>query len=62
MSSVVAEPGPIHLGLDVHKNSISVGVLEPGTEIPRIDRISSDEDAVRGLVARFEDPTRLRAC
>ena len=62
MSSVVAERGPIHLGLDVHKNTISVGVLEPGTEIPRTDRISSDEDAVRRLIARFDDPARLRAC
>ena len=62
MSSVVAERGPIHLGLDMHKNTISVGVLEPGTEIPRTDRISSDEDAVRRLIARFDDPARLRAC
>jgi len=62
MSSVVAERGSIHLGLDVHKNTISVGVLEPAEQSPRTDRISSDEDAVRRLVARFPDPRRLRAC
>jgi transposase len=62
MSSVVAERGPIHLGLDVHKNSVSVAVLEPAGQTPRVDRISSDEDAVRRLVGRFPDPGRLRAC
>jgi len=62
MSSVVAERGLIHLGLDVHKNTISVGVLEPAEQSPRTDRICSDEDAVRRLVARFPDPRRLRAC
>ena len=60
MSSVVAERGTIHLGLDVHKNSISVGVLDPGEEVPRTDRISSDDDAVRRLVARFDDPRSRR--
>ena len=62
MSSVVAERGPIHLGLDVHKNTFSVGVLEPGEVSPRVHKISSDEDAVRRLVARFPDPARLRVC
>ena len=52
----------IHLGLDVHKNTISVGVLDPDAEIPRTDRISSDWDAVQHLLARFADRSRLRAC
>jgi transposase len=58
----VRDRGVVHLGLDVHKNTISVGILEAGEEIPRVDKISSDEDAVRRLIARFEDPRRLRAC
>lgn len=58
----VRDRGVIHLGLDVHKNTISVAVLEPGQDTPRTDKISSDPDAVRHLIARFEDPTRLRAC
>lgn len=58
----VKDRGAIHLGLDVHKNTISVGILEPAEETPRVDKISSDEDAVRRLIARFEDPRRLRAC
>lgn len=52
----------IHLGLDVHKNTISVGVLDPDAEIPRTDKISSDWDAVQHLLARFEDLSRLRTC
>ena len=62
MTSVSAERDVIYLGLDVHKNTISVGVLEPGVEVPVIDRIASDEDAVRRLVARFDDPRQLRVC
>lgn len=58
----VKDRGVVHLGLDVHKNTISVAVLDPGEETPRVDKISSDEDAVRHLIARFEDPARLRAC
>lgn len=60
--TIVTDRGVIHLGLDVHKNTISVGILEPGDEVPRTDKISSDPDAVAHLIARFEDPTRLRAC
>jgi transposase len=62
MSTSVTCDGVIHLGLDVHKNTISVGVLERGEESPRADKISSDRDAVRRLVARFDDPSRLWAC
>lgn len=58
----VKDRGAIHLGLDVHKNTISVGVLEPGEDSPYTDKIGSDDDAVRRLVASFEDPRRLRVC
>lgn len=60
--TIVTDPGVIHLGLDVHKNTISVGILEPDHEVPRTDKISSDPDAVAHLVDRFDDPSRLRAC
>lgn len=46
----------------MHKNTISVGVLEPDAETPRTDKISSDWDAVKHLLARFDDLSRLRAC
>ena len=44
MPSVAADRGVIYLGLDVHKNTITAGVLEPGSDTPVIDTISSDED------------------
>ena len=62
MSSVLRDRGAIHLGLDVHKNTISVGILEPEAEVPVVEKISSDRDSVRRLIGRFEEPRQLRAC
>jgi transposase len=50
------------VGLDVHKDSISVAVLEPGLETPAVDKISSDGPSVRRLIGRFPDRSRLRVC
>jgi transposase len=58
----VSHLAPIHLGLDVHRDTISVGILVPGEEIPAVDKIPHDEPSVRRLVGRFADPRRLRAC
>ncbi|MBN9611354.1 MAG: hypothetical protein BGO26_11030 [Actinobacteria bacterium 69-20] len=58
----IGDRGAIYLGLDVHKNTISAGILGPGEETPHTDRIGSDDDAVRRLIARFDDPGRLRSC
>ena len=52
----------VHLGMDVHKDSISVGILNPGHERPDVERIFNDEESVRRLIARFEEPGLLRAC
>jgi transposase len=60
--SSVRDRGAIHLGLDVHKNTISVGVLEPDAELPIVEKISSDDDSVRRLISRFENLRRLRVC
>src|SRR4051794_12690095 len=60
--SSVTQSGPIHLGLDVHKDSISVAVLPSGQESAGVDKIFHDEPSVRRLIARFPDPGRLRAC
>ena len=63
MSSIAAGGGLTFLGLDVHRDTISVAVLGPGREeAPTVDRIANDEPSVRRLVARFGDPRRLRAC
>ncbi|HET6953481.1 MAG TPA: IS110 family transposase [Acidimicrobiales bacterium] len=48
--------------MDVHKNSISTGLLEPGSDTPLLDKLSADDEAVRRLVARFEEPDRVWAC
>jgi len=53
---------PIHLGLDVHKDTISVGVLPTNQQVPDVERITHDEASIRRLVARFADPGGLRAC
>jgi transposase len=62
MPSVTSDHGVVHLGLDVHKNTISAAVLAPGADTAVVDKISADEDAVRRLVGRFDDPGRVRAC
>jgi hypothetical protein len=53
---------PVHLGLDVHKDIISVAILAPDRDGPDVERITHDEVSVRGLVGRLGDPRWLRAC
>jgi transposase len=48
--------------MDVHKKTISAGLLEPGATSPVVDKISTDDESVRRLVARFADPRRVWAC
>jgi hypothetical protein len=52
----VSHVGPIHLGLDVHKDTIAVAILAPDRDGPDIDRIAHDEASVRRLVGRLGDP------
>jgi transposase len=54
--------GFIHLGLDVAKDSIAVGILRPDDVVPDTEKIFHDEVSIRRLISRFEDPRRLRAC
>jgi transposase len=58
----VSHLAPIHLGLDVHRDTISVGILEPDQQVPEVDRIPHEEPSVRRLVGRLGDPRMLRAC
>jgi transposase len=62
MTSVKQQRGLIYLGLDAHKDSISAGILRPGAEVPEVEKISSDEESVRRLIARFPQPKVLRVC
>lgn len=50
------------LAMDVHKSTISAAVLAPEVSSPVVDKISSDDESVRRLVGRFDDPTRVWAC
>ena len=58
----VSHLGPTHLGLDVHKDTISVAILAPDRDGPDVERIAHDEASVRRLVGRFPNPRMLRAC
>ena len=48
--------------MDVHKNSISTGLLEPESTSPVVDKISTDDESVRRLITRFDEPGRVWAC
>ena len=58
----VAHLGLVHLGLDVHKDTISVAILAPDRDGPDVERIPHEEASVRRLVGRLGDPRWLRAC
>ena len=60
--SSMSQRGLIHLGLDVHKDSISVGILAPEDDVAEVEKILHDEASVRRLVGRFDDPRSLVAC
>ena len=62
MTGVASPANAIHLGMDTSKNTIVVGVLSPGGQMPVVDRIFNDEASARRLVARFGDAGVLRAC
>ncbi|HKN96819.1 MAG TPA: IS110 family transposase [Pseudonocardiaceae bacterium] len=62
MPSVAPPAGPIHLGLDVSKNKIAVGILRPDQAAPDVELIPHDEPSVRRLIDRFADRDGLRVC
>jgi transposase len=58
----IPQQDPIHLGLDVHRDTISVATLLPDAAAAAVEQIPSDEAAVLALVGRFAEPGRLRVC
>jgi len=52
----VSHLAPTHLGLDVHKDTISVAILAHDRDGPDVERISHDEASVRRLVGAFPSP------
>jgi hypothetical protein len=61
-SVAAARSGLTFLGLDVHRDTISVAVLSPRRDAAEVDRIANDEPSIRRLVAQFPNRRRLRAC
>ena len=55
-------PEVVVLAMDVHKNTISTGLLVVGSTQVLVDKISSDDESIHRLIGRFEDPTRVWAC
>ena len=62
MDSVARAAGPIHLGLDVSKNKIAVGILRWDEQVPDTEMLFNDEASVRRLIDRFPDRGQLRTC
>lgn len=62
MTSVAQRDELVVVGLDVHRDSISAGILEPEWETPEVERFFHDEASVRRFLSRFPDPRRLRLC
>jgi dihydroxyacetone kinase len=56
----IYDPEATYVGLDVHKDTISVGVLEPGSQSAVVDKIFHDEESVRRLAGRLSEHHRLR--
>jgi hypothetical protein len=52
----VAHVGPIHLGLDVHKNTISVAILTHDRDGPDVERIATTRHQSAGSLAAFLIP------
>lgn len=53
---------PTFVGLDVHKDSITVALLRPDQAIPDLERIPNTAEEVRRLVRRWSDVRSIRAC
>jgi transposase len=51
-----------HIGLDVHKETIAVAVLRPGTSDCDERVIPNTPEAIRKLLARYPDRSQLRTC
>jgi transposase len=58
----IPQQDPIHLGLDVHRDTIAVATLPPDRAAAAVEQIPSDEAAVLAFLGRFAEPARLRVC
>jgi hypothetical protein len=61
VSTSLPHRGFVHLGLDVSKDWIAVGVLRPDEQVPDTEKVFHDEESVRRLIARV-GPALHRSC
>jgi transposase len=62
VSTSLPRRGVVHLGLDVSKDWIAVGVLRPDEEVPVTEKVFHDEESIRRLIRRMGHPGQLRVC
>lgn len=58
----MASIAPTYVGMDAHKDSISLAILRPGSDVVDEERIANTPEAVRSLVRRWRQPKTIRAC
>ena len=62
MASLPSGPGTVYVGMDTSMREIVCGVLQPGREVPAVDRIPNDEESVRRLIGKLGDRRLLSVC
>ncbi len=62
MPILTRERDRIHVALDVHKDSITAGVLQPRAAAPVLQRIGPDDAAVCRLLRKLGGPSRIKVC
>jgi len=62
MASLPSGPGMVYVGMDTSMREIVCGVLQPGREVPAVERIPNDEESVRRLIGRLGDRRLLSVC
>jgi len=63
MSAITVPPAIIYLGLDVHKDSVTIAVLPADATAPtRIDKFPNDFAKLRRVFERHAKEGEIRAC
>ena len=63
MSSASAAPSIIYLGMDVHKDSITIAVLPMGAKTPtQLERLPNELPKLKRFLERVARQGELRSC
>ena len=62
MASLPSGPGMVYVGMDTSMREMVCGVLQPGREVPAVERIPNDEESVRRLIGKLGDRRLLSVC